>query len=89
MASNATDPGEALHMQLRRSRKENERLRAENEALKRLVRDLRDVGTFAVAHDFEGYCPDKLIGCDKRDIYCPACKVLLAADDALRGEGKK
>lgn len=52
-----------------------------------LLRDLRDVGTRAIEHDRCGGCPDA-IDDDRpamRDPKCPACRVLLRADEALDG----
>ncbi|KVV07377.1 hypothetical protein WK77_16445 [Burkholderia ubonensis] len=48
-----------------------------------LIKQLRDIGTNAIAHLYRGSCPDQIEGSDVRDDECPACRVLIEADKLL------
>lgn len=61
---------------------------AEIDRLRTLVADLRKVGTDETPHDYAGACPDpRTEGAESvadRDNTCPACAVLIRADEVLR-----
>ena len=48
-----------------------------------LVRDLIRVGTGELAHLYAGVCPDAVAGRDSRDAQCPACRVLMEAEQGV------
>jgi len=45
------------------------------------------IGTGQVLHAFMGLCPDQVEGDEVRDDECPACRLLIAADQALAAAG--
>lgn len=45
------------------------------------------VGTGQLTHVFMGLCPDQVEGSLVRDDDCPACRALVAADQALAAAG--
>lgn len=51
-----------------------------------LMRALIDVGSGKIAHENNGSCPDAVEGFDTRNDECPACRVLIAAQDFLDGK---
>ena len=52
---------------------------AELEIIKRLL----DIATGKIKHDYAGSCPDDL-NSDARDIFCPACQVMILAEDMVQ-----
>lgn len=48
-----------------------------------LWRDALGVASGLIGHSYNGSCPDALIGHDKRDEDCPACRVIMRIDAAL------
>ncbi|MTJ93573.1 MAG: hypothetical protein F8N36_12015 [Desulfovibrio sp.] len=48
-----------------------------------LIGQLADVAAGRVRHIYRGACPDDLEGDKLRDADCPACRALIAADQAM------
>lgn len=51
------------------------------------VVELYAVSTGQIPHIYQGMCPDAVEGASSRDDECPACKILMKADEALAASG--
>lgn len=52
---------------------------------KTIISQLVLVANGTVLHAYDGLCPDSLVGHDIRDVNCPACQALIAAEQVIGG----